>query len=337
LKVAQGEIRTLAFSPDGKYFGCNGDRIIHLWNPQTGKPYDDIGPRPLAKTTVSVYRDGTRLVSNGGGSALQIWNAATRQPITTLKADEPIHALAFSPDGKWIAGAFSNQVRLWDANGQFVADWDGPDEPVTTLAFSPDSTLLASGSAHGVSVWIWRVADGEPILLIPDALDGCSIESLAFHPDNNQLAVGGIDWMATGGSNGAVSLWNLKERAEVATFFDGTTALAIHPSGDILATTTLDNSICLWDLQLRQLLQELIGHDGPVTCLAFSPDGNWMVSGSEDHTLRIWDAKGHGQVSLEVESQVTSVTFSADGKNLYTGHANTTCSQIQLPESFGRK
>ncbi len=337
LKVPEAEIRTLAFSPDGKYFACNGDRIIHLWNPATGKPYADIGPRPLAKTTVSVHHDGTRLISNGGGNAVRIWNAATRQPITTLKSDEPIHALAFSPDGKWITGSIDKRVRLWDAAGQFVTDWDGPVEPVTTLAFSPDSKLLASGSAHGVSVWLWRVADGEPILLIPDALDGCSIEALAFHPDNNLVAVGGIDWMATGGSNGAVSIWNISERAEVATFLDGTTALAIHPAGDILATTTLDHSICLWDLQLKQLLQELIGHDASVTCVAFSPDGNWLVSGSEDHTLRIWDDKGRELMALEVESQITSTTFSADGQYLYLGHANTTCSQIQLPEPFRRK
>ena len=334
LKIPPAEVRTLAFSPDGKYLACNGDRIIHLWNPATGQSYADIGPRPLAKTTVSVNRDGSRLISNGGSNEVRIWNAATRRPITTLQTNEPIHALKFSPDGKWIAGSFGNQIRLWDGNGQFVADWDGPEEPVTTLDFSLDSKLLASGSNRGVSVWIWRVADGEPVLLIPDALDGCSIESVAFHPDNTNLAVGGIDWMETGGNNGAVSVWNVKERAELATFIDGTTALAIHPSGDILASTTLDHSICLWDLQLKQLLQELIGHDGAVTCLAFSPDGNWLVSGSDDHTLRIWDTKGHEQMALEVESQITSVTFSADGQFLYTGHANTTCSQIQLLEPF---
>jgi WD40 repeat protein len=159
LKIGAGEIGTLAFSPDGKFLACNGDRIIHLWNPQTGKPYADVGPRAAAKTTVSIHRDGTRLLSNGGGSAVRIWNTTTRQPVTTLKADDPIQALAFSPDGKWIAGAFNHQIRLWDASGRFISDWDGPEEPVTALAFSPDSTLLATGSAHGMPVWLWRVAD----------------------------------------------------------------------------------------------------------------------------------------------------------------------------------
>lgn len=331
-KVDGAEIRSLAFSKDGKQLASNGDRIIHLWNPTTGKPIGDIGPRPLARTTVSVH-DG-RLMSNAGGNAVHVWDTATKKDVTTLKSDDPIHALAFSPDGKWIAGSVGHRIRLWDATGKFLADWEETDEPITTIAFSQDSKLLASGSAQGVSVWIWRVADGEPILLIPDALDGCSIESLAFHPDNNQIAAGGVDWMATGGSNGAVSLWNIVERAETTSFIEGATALAIHPSGDILATTTLDHAICLWDLQLKQLIQELIGHDGPVSCLAFSPDGKWLVSGSEDHTLRIWDDKGREQMAMEVESQITSVTFAADGKHLYLGHSNTTCSQIQLPAPF---
>jgi WD40 repeat protein len=337
LTVPEGEIRALAFSPDGKFLACNSDRIIHLWNPESGKPYADIGPRPLARTTVSVPPTGARLVSNGGGNAVRIWNTANRQLETTLKADDPIHALAYSPDGKWIAGAFNNQIRLWDANGRFAADWDGPDDPITTLAFSPDSTTLASGSSQGVSVWVWRVADGEPILNIQDALDGCTVESLAFHPDNKQLAIGGIDWMATGGSNGQVSVWDLRERAEITMFAEGATAVAVHPAGSLLASATLDHAICVWDLTRKELQQELLGHDGPITCLAYSPDGNWLASGGDDHTLRIWDAGGHEKLCQEVESQITSITFSPDGKHLYLGHANTTCSQLQLPEPFRKK
>src|SRR5205814_84164 len=145
---------------------------------------------------------------------------------------------------------------------------------------------------------------------------------------------GGIDRMATTstGNDGQVSMIDLGARAEVTSFFDGTTALAMHPSGDLLASATLDRSIFVWDLQLKQLLQELIGHDATVTALAFSPDGAWLVSGGEDHTLRIWDGKGHEKACFEVDSQVTALTFSADGQALFAGHANTTCSQMQLHE-----
>jgi WD40 repeat protein len=336
IKVAQAEIRTLAFSPDSKYLAANGDRVIHVWNAETVQPYADIAPRPLAKTTVSTHRGGQHIVSNGGGNSPRIWNIKSREPVVTLETDETVHALASSRDGNWIAGAAGNKIRLWDADGKHLADWDGPEEPITALAFSPDSTTLATGSARGTAVWIWRVADGEPTLVIPDALLGCSIESLAFLPDGKTLVIAGIDWMATGGSNGAVSLWNLDERTETATFLEGATTVAVHPTGSLLAAATLDHSICFWDPILRQLVQELNGHEGTITALAFSRDGACLVSGSEDHTLRIWDAEGREIACFEVESHVTALTFSEDGQSLFAGHANTTFSQVQLSELLRR-
>lgn len=338
IKIPQAEIRTLAFSPDGKYLAANGDRVIHVWDPETARPYADISPRPLAKTSVSVHPDGLRFVTNGGGNSPRIWDIPSRAPVATLDSDNTVHTLAYSPDGNWIAASIGNKIHLFDAKGKPIAAWDdGPDEPITTLAFSPDSKMLTAGCARGTAVWIWRVADGEPILLIPDALDGCSIEAVAFLPDGKTIAAGGIDWMATGGSSGQVSLWNLDHRAEIAAFLEGATALAVHPTGDLIAAATTDHSICLWDAHLHQLLQELIGHEGPVSALAFSPDGSWLVSGSEDQTLRIWDAKGHEMACFEVESQITSFAFSADRQSLFMGHANTTCTQVQLTELLRRR
>jgi len=336
-RIPNAEIQTIAFSPDGKYLACNGDRVIHLWNPQTGAVITEIGPRPLAKTSASLSPDGLRLVSNSGGGPARIWNTATGELIATLEADDTIQTIAFSPNGKWIAAAIGLNVRLWDSNGKHIADWEGPDESITSLAFSPDSTMLATGSADGFNVWIWRVADGEPILLIPDALQECSIQALAFLPDNRTLAVAGLDWMATGGSNGAVSLWDLTDRAEIAGIFDGAVALAVHPSGKLLAAATLDHTICLWDGALQELHLELLGHEHAITALAFSPNGSWLVSASEDMTLRVWDAKGNEHIAWDTESLVTAIRFSPDSKAIYTANANTTCSRIQLPESLFRK
>jgi WD40 repeat protein len=338
LQGPQGEVQALDFSADGNTLAANGDRLIHLWDPRTGKSKTATAPRAGERTSVAVSPDGKALASNGGGNAARVWDAATNQVLLKLDAPETVHALVYSPDGKWIAGALGNHIRLWDAaTGKVRGDWDGPEETITELAFSPECARLASASATGLAVWIWNVADGEPILIIPDALDGCTIEALAFHPDRKRLAVGGIDWLATGGSNGAIALWDIPGKFEEAACFDGATALAMHPAGKHLAFATLEQSIGLWDFASQQLIDEFLGHDAPVTALAYSPDGKVLASGSEDRTLRIWNEGGEEIAQIELDSQITSLTFSADGVFLYTGNANTTCSRLNIADLLPKK
>jgi WD40 repeat protein len=333
LQGVQAEMHALAFSPDGTRLTAAAERAVHLWDVQSGQPLTGSGPTPVSRTSLGVSPDGSRLVTNGGGAAPRVWDAATHKVALTLEGAGAIHEVAFSPDGRRIAGAADTAVRLWDAvTGKVLAEWDGPHDPVTTLAFSRDGVTLASASRTGMAVWLWRVADGEPILIIPDALDGCAVESLAFHPAGKLLAVGGVDWLATGGSDGAVCLWDIAERREVANFFEGSTAIAFHPTGDRLAFASLTQSICIWDGASEQLVMELHGHDSAVTCLAYSADGRWLATGSDDHTLRLWDEHGEEQAVLEVQSRVTALAFAPDGRHLYTAHADTTCGKIALAD-----
>jgi WD40 repeat protein len=132
------------------------------------------------------------------------------------------------------------------------------------------------------------------------------------------------------GNDGQVSIWSIPERAEITAFLNAVTALAVHPAGTTLAGASLDQTIFIWDLQSESLRRELAGHDSAVHCLAYSPDGNWLVSGGADLALRVWDANGEQVAVVELHSQPTSVTFSADGTCLYVGHANTTCSQFHV-------
>lgn len=333
LKGPQGEIRFVAFSPDGKKLAASGDRMIHLWNAATGQPLAGSGPRPVARTSLSVSPDGGKLASNGGGTSPRIWSVGSRQILVSLEEKQPIHGVAFSADGRWLAGAAESHIRLWDAStGQPKSALVGPEESTTVVAFSKDGQLLASGSSSGLAVWIWRVPEGEPVLLIPDALDGCTVEALAFHPEGRLLAVGGIDYMATGGSSGAISVWDLNERAEIAVFLGGVQALAFHPSGQRLASASVDQSICIWDMDTRDILGECVGHEGTVTCVAYSPDGKWLASGGEDRTLRLWNADGEEAGLIEVDSQITAVAFAPDGQALFCAHANTTCAQFLLKD-----
>jgi WD40 repeat protein len=335
LRGTAQDIRCLTFSADGKYLAFGGgDRVIHVWDPRAGQPLSSQSLRARSRTSLALSPDGTRLATNSGGAAPRIWDVATRQTVLTLPTPDVVHAVAWSPDGCTLAGGTDRHICLWDAaTGQTKALLEGLEEPTTVLAFAPDGALLASGSSSGLEVWLHRVADGEPALVIPDPLQHCTVSSLAFHPTRPLLAVGGIDWLATGGSDGAVALWDLNERAEVALFFGGTTAVAFDPAGKRLASASLDRSIQIYDVQSEALLVELMGHDGAANCVAWSPDGILLASGGDDRTVRLWDAAtGDELAARELDTQVQALYFSPDGKMLFTGNGNTTCYAISLDE-----
>jgi WD40 repeat protein len=350
LEAHKDQVLALAFSPDGRRLASGGsDRVLHLWDTERGElvggekqppRIPDLGGFRRSWTNLAVDPGGMRVASTGGGSLLQVWEVSTGRPVLQVNGDCVVHSLAYSPDGRWLLGGGADaRVRVWDAATGALETLLEDDEmvaPVTTLAFPPRQALLAAGGASGTEVWLWDVATGEPTLLIPDAIDGCAVEAVAFHPDGRLLAVAGIDWLATGGSDGAVALWDVVDRCEVALFDGGATCAAFHPSGRWLASASLANSICVWDMTARQLAHELVGHDDTVTCVAYSPDGRWLASSSDDRTVRLWDAQsGKPAAVTELDTQAKVLTFSPDGRYLFTSNGNTTGYQLDVLRLLG--
>lgn len=354
LREETGEVRCLAFSLDESKtiaypllaYGT-ADRVIHLWDSRQGTGAGAVDPL-LLRTVVATEPTGKRLYSLGGGTDLRVWDIDSGEPVLSLEQGHPLRVMALSPDGCWLAASRPElnekkedrtTLALFDAHtGKKQVTCEGENAPITTLAFSPDSKILASAGLRSCDVWLWNVPQGEPILLIDDALDDCSVDALAFHPGGRLLAVAGIDWLATSGQDGQVVIWDLDQR-EVrsslrvgqGTRSCGATALAFSIDGKTLACAELNGRICLWSFEADQILHELQGHTDTITCLAYSPDGRWLASGSDDRTLRIWEAKsGELAGAWELDNAIKALTFSADGKWVFTGNSNTSCYQIEL-------
>lgn len=326
------EVRSLAFAPDGSTLAATGDRVVHLWNAVTGQSLSGSEQRSKVKSTASVNHDGTLLASNAGGLAVKIWNVASKQLQSTLTDAGQIHQVAFSPKSPLLAAACGDRVRLWDsATGKVHLDLDGPEEPLALVAFSPDGTTLAASGYVGTSVWLWSTTSGEPLLVIPDPLAGYGLQAIAFHPQGRLLAVAGIDWLATSGSTGAISIWDLKTRSKINSLPEGSMSIAFDPRGHRLAASTRDCSIVVYDAVSFELQTELIGHDGAIDCLAYSPSGDLLASG-DDETIRFWNDAGDEIALIEVDSKVTTLSFSPDGKSLFAAHANTTCTKYDVPQ-----
>lgn len=126
------------------------------------------------------------------------------------------------------------------------------------------------------------------------------------------------DWLASGGSDNSIVLWQTKSGRQLRALNAHTgfvRSLAISTDGQFLASGSNDRTIKIWNVAEGRALFTLNGHEGPVEGLAFSRDGRWLASGSSDKTIKIWDLSSRKEIqSLNRRTAGVSV-LSFNGKN----------------------
>jgi len=235
---------------------------------------------------------------------------------------EPVTAVAFSPDGGWIATGGGRLAVLWPAAGgaaetlpnTVIPIGDPHDAAVTTVTavtFFHGGRLLATATGN-------RIDAGVPgQVLITRVEDRCQIRArgepngvwaLAATPADKTLA-----W-AGGGKRATVWDITAQDHILLPTQRIGVLAVALSADGRTLATTD-DWAIRVYDTASRQELVTLNGHKGRVCALAFAPDGATLLSAGWDKRVTVWDvAAGRERHTYAWPiGRPRAVTFSPDG------------------------
>lgn len=248
-------------------------------------------------TSVAISRDGAIVVSGSDDKTVRLWNLQGKLLAPAFIGHTArITAVAISPNGQIIAsGSSDNTVRLWNLQGQLLAPPFRHESGVIAVAFSPDGQKIFSGEFLDAKVRIW---DLQGNLLAPpfnaNQLD-VATNSVAFSSNG--------DLLAAGISNGSIQLWTVQGKAIGKPF------RTLEGFSEFLASRP-------------DLSQEGFAE---TDAIAFSPDGQKIVSGGFHKTVELWDLQGNLLAPpFEHDDFVTSVAFSPDGKTIVSGSIDGT-------------
>ena len=296
---------------------------IKLWNVASGKLLRVIKGYSRLIGANAFSPDGRLLLLGDSGGMLRAWDRINHCYLSTVQGHTgPVWWILFSPDGRTFATVGDDRlVRLWDAASmQCLKTYHGHAGPLWHLAYNHDGSLLASGgSAHWIKLWDTGLEAGTTELSSIEVQD--DIWSLAFEP--------GAEHLVSGHLNGAVILWNVKSATPKLTMQHGTDpvgALRFCSDGKSLITSSNQQLLKFWDLETGQCILSIPGEaEGNRTkAVAIGQDGKYVVTGSSEGTLYLWqiDPSGHHLERYPIEGhsvRVWSMALSADERTIASG------------------
>jgi WD40 repeat protein/serine/threonine protein kinase len=326
----EDKVQTVAYSPDGRRVLTGSvDKTAQLWDAVSGQPIG-IPMRHRANLYTAIFSpDGRTIVTAGGDQTIRLWDAVPRESRDrVLRHPAPVCAVAFTYDSKLVVtGTVDNIGRLWDAStGEPKGNPLELQGRIIAVASSSEGHTVLT--VNGRTAQLWSLRTGKPPVNRPLTHEN-AIMAGALSPDGKTVL--------TASRDGVARLW----KADTGEPFplpplrhdDAILAAAFSPDGETIATASMDGTARLWNAATGELQGGPLRHDpmplgseglarkGWVWVAAFSPDGRKVLTASDDHTARLWDARSGEWLGLKFlhDKRITTAVFSPDGKKVLTG------------------
>lgn len=302
-------VTQLAWGPEGKRLASGGaDGVVRIWDAGVGEILHTFDSLPGQTTALSWHPDGTRLTASSQPASHRVWDTVSGERTTGFAVKPPLGIVAWSPDGKWLAGADADHaVLLLNASdGKLVRRMSRSHvDSITALSWNPGSDAVAS-SGHDRLTLTHNISSGASRTAVrsPDA-----VKSVAWSPDGRQLAF-------SSGHRVLVCDLSLVGPMGMKARNHEVMELCWNPQGTRLLSTGRDSTVRVWMLDIRD--GRALHGRGEVPCSArWSPDGNLIASAADE--ISIWDvASGEERFRLGEggEGRFWRVTWAPDGSRL---------------------
>jgi WD40 repeat protein len=340
-RVQVGSVRSLAFSADGQHLCCLAGRTnpvvseIMEWDLATGRPerFYRWNQSDVVAGVLSI--DGLAFAI-AGPSTIQAYELPQAAPAALAGHRSPITCMAWSPHGRWLAsgadrveGTGAGELLLWDmTTGRLLQKFQEPRADIRSITFSPDGRwLTSSGMGSKASLRVRDMVSGDEM---PAAsarkYEG---EPVLFTPGGGRVLTRADAQVQVRDGSSGVLVRSVPPFAEGRLEGVDVKHLALDPVGQFMAMFGTDprskkRRLALYDLRTGHELHSL-EEGSALRCeaLAFSPQGEYLASGSGENAVKLWDVAsgrelhtlwGHGGWQ-----GVTALAFSPDASRLASG------------------
>ena len=314
-------VRQARFSPDGsRVLTTSDDTTARLWNSTSGNVVATLEGHTGRVLAGRFSPDGTRVLTTSEDNTARLWDASLSNAIPTLKGHAaPVRMARFSPDGARIVSVSDDKTaRLWDStNYRLVRVLEGHTGPVSSAVFAGGgSGRVLTLAQDDTSLRLWSSQDGALLATVSHA---GPVLAATFSRDSTRLV--------TAGADDTLRQWDAKTGQEVGKSCQGmrggVDTAALSPGGAFALTGNRDTNRASLTADGCVVIGDLVGHSGPITGAAFSPDGGLVATISTDNTTKLWSTRyGNDLDTLDTGSgAVHSVAFSHDGTRLVVATA----------------
>ena len=332
------KINSIAFSPDGKYIVSAANDKIIIWDIK--KQQQQIITQ-VETQCVAFGSDSLCFASAGKDKKVKIWDIKSKRNIQTFEPKDKIYghggtvnSIAYSPSGEYIVSAGADDkiggdttTIQWNINTKKPIAVFNENMEVKCVAFSPDGKKIATGSFKTLNIWTTNTGNNKQIFRNTD-----EIKCIAINPmDKNIIASGGLHTIKLLDKTNKTEIESYPEHAIIFYSIDFSSDGKYIVSGD---DDIYENNIKLWKADSLKKAKTFTGHrKGKVYSVAFSPDNNHFVSGSEDKTIKLWNINTQLNKNYKIEEietfkghkkAVKSVDFNNTGRLIVSGSEDNT-------------
>ena len=343
-------VESVAFSPDGNTIAsASFDGTVKLWKVATGELVSTLSGHSNWVMAVEFSPYGDLLFSGSYDHTVRIWRVQDGYLLRVLRANSPVVCLSISSDERLVsAGMNSGAVNLWTVSsgillkrlsahkgvaqtvdflhgsnqlltggddktlkrwdtgtGRVIREYTGKGISASQVLFSPDGTRFVSyGASETFRIWkIGEVLELEDSLVHTEAMN-----SAAFSSDSK--------FLATGDLSGTITIWDMQNKSVLRKIKTSGWyySFAFSSNGDILAAGGLAD-VETWNLRTGEKIRTYSGHSESVRDVDFSPDGQTLISGSSDETIRFWNVST-GETIKTITDVTGGFAISPDGTRL---------------------